>query len=732
MNSHRSLKTLFQAFSSIVFSQNTPFQVTQFGAVGPRSYSGVLVSVSSSSIKKERASMLVMNVLLLAFLILITTPHLLSQERPFRLAPLFTDNVVLQQNSEVPIWGKGIAGARITVNCSWGISASTRVGTDGMWLVRTSTPAAGGPYDVTVNHDDTTCILRNVLIGEVWLCSGQSNMEMPLQGWPPGDTIANWAAEIKKSAYSSIRLFTVRRTFSAAPEFACEGSWSECSPFTSPAFSATAYFFGRMLYDSLHIPIGLIHSSWGGTAVESWMSAEYLSRFHQYDTTLRKIDDSQASVKLLQDWLARFPVIDMKSRNGPDRWRGLTFQDERCAALAFNDSAWHVMALPVVWERSELGEFDGVVWFRRRIEIPRSWLHRDLTLELGPIDDMDITYVNGTNIGSQEGEGFWKIGRVYRVPKALVDTTVIQIAVRVVDTQGGGGIFGEPSAMAIHPEGDNVRIALAGIWKYLPLAELRGDRFYVMGPAEEIFWTRPRLPINVSAYTPTALYNGMIAPLVPMTFRGAIWYQGESNVDNAGMYRDLFPLMIKNWRSAFQVPDLPFYYVQIAPYEYEHPVQSQYLREAQFLTLSLENTGMAVTMDIGNPKNIHPANKQDVGKRLALWALAKTYKRTIPFTGPLYHSMNREKNRIVLSFEHADRGLLLRDRPGGNRFQIAGEDSVFRDAKVVVRGGKLVVWNPEIRKPLAVRYAFTNAPAPTLFNMEGLPSPSFRTDDWEH
>ena len=660
--------------------------------------------------------------------LLICAEVALATDSPFCMAPVFTDNMVLQQQSEVPMWGRGTPSARITVHATWGINAATRTDPNGSWMLRLTTPAAGGPFVITVGHDDTTLVLRNVMVGEVWLCSGQSNMEMPLQGWPPSDTIMQWKGEIQNSTYPGIRLFSVRRTFSASPEFSCEGSWVECSPTTIPTFSATAYFFGRVLYDRLKVPIGLINSSWGGTAVESWMSEDYLSRFHQYDTILRKIDESPASMKLMRDWLSRFSVIDMKDRRGPDRWHDLTFQDEKCSASALNDSAWREMQLPIVWERTKLGEFDGVVWFRKIVEIPGSWLHRDLVLELGPIDDMDITYVNGTKVGSLEGDGFWKTDRVYRVPKELVDTTVMLIAVRVTDTQGGGGIWGAAKALAIHPEGGEERIPLAGIWKYLPVAELRGEKFHIMGSVGAQFWTRPHLPIEITAYVPTTLYNGMIAPLAPFTLKGVIWYQGESNVDNAGIYRELFPLMIKNWRSTFQKPDLPFYYVQIAPYEYDPPGQSQYLREAQLLTMSLENTGMAVTMDIGNPKNIHPANKQDVGRRLAHWALAKTYQISIPFSGPIYRSMRTEKNRIILSFEHAGRGLVLRKKASG--FQIAGEDRVFKDATVVVNGDKLVVSHRDIRKPVAVRYAFSNAPEATLFSKEGLPASSFRTDDW--
>jgi sialate O-acetylesterase len=284
--------------------------------------------------------------------------------------------------------------------------------------------------------------------------------------------------------------------------------------------------------------------------------------------------------------------------------------------------------------------------------------------------------------------------------------------------------------MSIHPKDSEKGISLAGNWKFLPVAEYRGDKFYVMGPDKEQFFTRPRLAIDLSAYLPTTLYNGMIAPVVPYGIRGAIWYQGESNAGNPELYRQLFPLMIRNWRSSFQHGDFPFYYVQIAPFAYDKPTQSEYLREAQLLTMSLNNTGMAVTMDIGNFKNIHPANKQDVGKRLALWALAKTYGQQVSYSGPIYRSMERAKKSIVLTFDNAGKGLVLKNKEFGSGFQIAGEDSVFKDAVAKVQGSRLVVSHPDIKNPCAVRYAFSNTPVATLFNKEGLPASSFRTDVW--
>ncbi len=655
----------------------------------------------------------------------------ICQQRLFRVAPLITDNMVLQQQSIVPLWGRGMPGSEVRLESSWGTSVATRVDPDSSWVLKLNTPAAGGPYQLVIGHDDTALTIRNVLVGEVWLCSGQSNMEMPLAGWPPTDTVQNSAREIKNSSFPNIRLFTVRRAFSAVPESECDGAWAECSPATSGDFSATAYFFGKKLYETLHVPIGLIHASWGGTAVHSWIAARFLSQAPQFDTTLQKVRASADGQQRMKTWLRRYPVIDMRARKGDSRWEELSFGDDGCALPSFDDASWRVMRLPTLWEATEMGNFDGVVWFRKQITIPPDWVQRKLILELGPIDDIDATFVNGVKVGGHEGEGEWKVERVYEVPSGIVDSTVVQIAVRVVDYQGGGGIYGDPRSMALHLEGGDDRISLAGNWKYLPVAEYLGNLLYVFGPVGDQYETRPRLPIDLSADTPTALYNGMIAPVIPYSIRGVIWYQGESDTKDPKQYKVLFPLLIRNWRSDFRMGSLlPFYYVQIAPYEYGPSTKSQFLREAQAEALSIENTGMAVTLDIGNATNIHPADKQDVGGRLALWALAKTYGMEIPYSGPLFKSDKWHKGRIELLFEHAEGGLEVEEGTQGNGFQIAGPDRVFKRAIVRVRGNRLILSNPEIVWPLAVRYAFTNAPEATLFNKDGLPAPSFRTDDW--
>jgi sialate O-acetylesterase len=654
-----------------------------------------------------------------------------ASEQSFRLASPFSDNMVLQQKSAAPFWGRGTPGSHVVLRASWRSEASALVDSDGTWRLSIRTPSAGGPYTVDVHHGDSLLTIHNVLVGEVWLCSGQSNMEMPLEGWPP-DSILRSSEEISNSLVPGIRLYSVKRAYAPEPESRCEGTWEECSPATSHGFSAAAYFFGRRLHEVLHVPIGLINATWGGTPVQAWTQGSFLARVPEFDTTLQKIRLAGDGIRMLQRWLETFPVINVNGRERGSRWQNLDFQDQECASAAYADSTWHLMRLPTLWEKTPIGEFDGTIWFRKSVTIPSAWLHRDLILELGPVDDMDVTCVNGHSVGRHETEGYWKVDRIYRVPKDIVDTTLLCVAVRVVDNGGGGGIYGEEKSMSIHPDGQDERVSLAGDWKFLPVAEYRGSRFYVFGARGEKFYGRPVLPLDFSPYTPTALYNGMIAPLVPFPLAGVIWYQGESNVSAPALYSKLFPLMIENWRSAFRSDRLPFYFVQIAPFEYGPASASQFLRESQTGALRLPNTGMAVTLDIGNPSNIHPANKQEVGRRLALWALAKNYGMKLVYSGPLYRSGRVFKDRIELSFDNAGKGLVVTQTERGNGFQIAGEDRVFRDAEVSVKNNRLVVSHPAVKNPRAVRYAFTNSSRATFFNSEGLPAPSFRTDGWDH
>lgn len=665
----------------------------------------------------------------LMLIMLVLLPNCGKKEMNLTLPSIFNDDMVLQRNSEVAFWGHGTQGIKVEVKAEWGQKNSTLVNNEGQWKLKLKTPKAGGPYKIDIITDNETISYENVLIGEVWICSGQSNMEMPVKGWPPGDTIRNSEQEIKNADYPQIRLFTVERAVAHKPRFDCNGIWSECSPETVGDFSATAYFFGRRLHKKLDIPIGLIHSSWGGTPAESWTPAEELKTMEDFRPTIEKLKDAKTQLTKLNNWLEDLNQIDMSRIQGEDKWQGLDFNDSQLSKANYDDGNWQIMELPAAWEKTELGQFDGAAWFRKKVDIQAA--DRDYVLELGPIDDMDVTYFNGKKIGGVEKTGYWQKNRVYEIPKNLVVPGQNTIAVRVIDNQGGGGIYGQSEQMKIYPKNNSEQsISLATKWKYMPVAEYKNGIFYIYGQGKKSYTNRPNPDVTLNAYTATCLYNAMIYPIIPFSIRGAIWYQGESNVGRAAQYKKLFPLMIKAWRKHWDQGDFPFYYVQIAPYNYEEGSKSQRLREAQLKTLSLKNTGMVVTTDISTPKTIHPGNKQDVGARLAKWALAKDYGfSNIVYSGPLYKSMKIEDNKIRIFFNH-DNGGLIRYGKELTSFTIADANHEFVPAQASIDGNSVLVWSEKIDKPVAVRFGWSEKPEPNLFNKAGLPASPFRTDNW--
>ncbi|MCW8848918.1 MAG: sialate O-acetylesterase [Melioribacteraceae bacterium] len=663
----------------------------------------------------------------IGFFLLMISSLISFGQSDLSLPKIFSDNMVLQQQTDASIWGKGIPGKIVTVKSDWGESVDITVTNDSSWLTRIKTPIAGGPYSLIISDGKNSIIYKNILIGEVWLCSGQSNMEMPLEGWPPNDIILDSEKEIRNSENDNIRFFTVSRDISVTERDDCIGHWETSSPSTSSSFSATAYFFGKKLFDELKIPIGLIHSSWGGTPAEAWTNKEYLETIPEFNETLKKIDESIPVSHTLDKWLDKLPKVYITEKVGESPWSNLEFNDIQYSEADYDHSEWSLMDLPNRWEQTDLGEFDGVVWFRREIDLTDSWLNKKLRVELGPIDDFDVTYCNGVKIGAIEEEGNWQTNRNYEISSELNNRNTISLAVRVNDTRGGGGIYGNPEQMKLINIETGEEISISGKWSYRPVAEFRGMVYYVFGGDNQLFNSRPKLPIGISSNTPTLLYNAMISPLVPFSIKGVIWYQGEANTGNPILYERLFPTMINNWRDSFGI-HLPFYFVQIAPYDYGDETKSELLRDAQRKTLVLDNTGMAVTLDIGNVNNIHPANKKDVGERLALWALGKQYNKNVVYSGPLYKSMKIIGNKIELEFEYSGGGLELRDVD--SQFKIAGVNKEFLSAKVEIKNDKLIVWSDEIKNPIAVRYAMKNISTASLFNKEGLPASSFRTDDW--
>ena len=662
------------------------------------------------------------------FLVLILALVSCQTNSNLKLPSLISDNMLLQQKTTSKIWGKANPGAKINVSASWNTNGKAIAGKDGKWSVNLLTPEAGGPYTITISAKDTTIMVKNVLIGEVWFCSGQSNMEMPLAGWPPVDTVMHSSVTISSASIPEMRLFNVQKKTSGEPIDECTGQWEVSTPETVKQFSATAYFFGKKLFSDLHIPVGLIESAWGGTPSESWTSAESLENAGEFITDIKAIRESAPLQAEYQSWLDTHKQLELKP-GGNDQWKNLSFNDENIPSSEFNDSIWPVMNLPTQFEKV-IGEFDGAVWFRKTIDLPQSMNGKALVLSLGPIDDMDRAYFNGKLIGSNEASGFWQVDRNYEIPASLAKSGANIISVRVLDTQGGGGIYGAPGKMKLSLKGDpKLFIPLKGDWKYQPVAELTGNKFYIFDIAKNEFLTRKR-PVKLGPYTPTTLYNAMVFPVIPYQIKGAIWYQGEANVGRAGQYAKIFPAMIQNWREAWGIKDFPFYFVQIAPYVYSgiDSTESGFLREAQEKALDLAKTGMAVTLDIATVMNIHPPFKKEVGERLALLALNNDYGMKNPCVGPVYKSMSVSAGIVKLQFDNVGEGLIAKN-DNLKEFQIAGKDRHYVKANAKIVNNEVLVSSPLVREPVSIRYCWRNGAEASLFNKDGLAARQFRTKE---
>lgn len=627
-----------------------------------------------------------------------------ATDQPF-IHPLFTDNMVLQRNIKAPVYGWSEPGTKIVVTMH-GKTATAIAGKDGYWLAKIGPFAAGGPYNLTISGPQTITI-KNVLVGDVWLCSGQSNMEM-------GVGLVNKAQEeIANANYPQIRLFDVPKVPSSTPQRTVNANWQLCTPQTISAggwggFSASAYFFGRHLYQTLHVPIGIIDSSWGGTVAEAWTSADSLRSLPDFASALGQIQrtlkesENRTPEELLQYWYTTNDEGTIQNWAKPD----------------FDDSNWEMRAVPGGWDATALLSFDGTGWYRTTFVLPKDWEGKDLELGLGPIDDMDTTWVNGVFVGSEPG---FNIPRKYTIPATVLKPGKNIIAVRALDTGGEGGINGQPEQVYVRiaNAADSTPISLATNWRFHTGTSLADARF-------------SPIRFQDNANTPTVLYNGMIAPLVPFGIKGAIWYQGEANVGRAVQYRTLLATLIKDWRVHFG-QKIPFFIVQLAGFQ-DDPAQPAEcgwaeLRDAQYLVMKdVPNTGLAVAIDIGDKWDIHPKNKQEVGRRLGLSAQAIAYGQQIAYSGPEYRSMKVEGNSIRLSFTHIDGGLVAKDNGKLVGFAIAGADMKFVWADATIQGNTVVVSSPQVEKPIAVRYAWANTPQCNLYNKAGLPAIPFRTD----
>ncbi len=624
-----------------------------------------------------------------------------------RLPKIFSDNMVLQRDKDIKIWGWASKGETVSVAFHNQVK-KVKADKTGKWVVTLSPESAGGPYDLVVKGKNSIT-LNNVMMGDVWVCSGQSNMEQPVNGWT---TVVNYQQEVANANYPDIRLFTVEKNISTtATDDVKGGKWENCSPAVISPFSAVGYFFGRALYKELKVPIGLINSTWGGTDVETWTSRESIDNSDVFGDEIKSLPVLSTDSLLAVRKKKMIQLMQNVQDNLPDATTVNTWKNE-----SVDDRSWTKMQLPSMWENRQLGPvFDGIVWFRKTINISAADAGKSATLSLGTIDDNDETYVNGVKIGATQG---YNMNRKYTIPAGILHQGNNVIAVRVEDGGGGGGLWGEEKDMYV--EVSNKKQSLVGDWAFR-IAEINAGN---MG-------------IGANDY-PSLLYNAMINPLVPMSIKGAIWYQGENNANRAFQYRKSFPLMISDWRKQWKQGDFPFYFVQLANFNAANGnslVGSAWaeLREAQAMALALPNTGMAVIIDVGESYDIHPKNKQDVGKRLAALALNKTYGENIVCGGPKYESMAVNGNSVSLKFSNVSNNKwMVKDKYGYIKgFEIAGADKKFYYAQARIEGNAIVVSSDAVKNPVAVRYAWCDDPIDAnLFNAEGFPAEPFRTDNW--
>lgn len=619
-----------------------------------------------------------------------------------RLPQLIRDSMVLQRESRIKIWGWSAPGEKIKIRFNRK-DVKTKADANGRWTAFLPAMKAGGPYTMTIDASNHIT-LNDILIGDVWIAAGQSNMvhQMTLHS-------IRYAKEIADAHYPEIRQFWVPNTtnLQGPQDDLPFGNWKSANPQDVLNFSAVAYFFAKKLYEKYHVPIGLINASWGGVPIESMMSEDALKEFPDILRTLEKNKDTG---------YVNSTNRRAFSNNAPPKGEDKGLK-EKWYDPSYIPKEWRTINIPGYWEDQGIRNLDGVVWYRKEIDVPPSMTgpaNGGAKIFLGRIVDADVLYINGKQVGNTT---YQYPQRRYSVPPGILKPGKNLFVIRVTNNFGKGG-FVPDKPYCLFSGKDT--IDLKGYWQYkvgqvfIPQRGFGGGGIALQNQ-------------------PSALYNSMIAPLVGYAIKGFIWYQGESNTGRAPQYAKLQPAMIADWRAKWDRPDAPFLYVQLPGFmEYNYlPTESQWaeFREAQAKSLSVPNTGMAVAIDLGEWNDIHPDRKKDVGDRLALAAEKIAYGEDIVDSGPLFQSQQIEGNRIVLTFSNTGSGLITNDGEELSEFAIAGADKKFVWANARIEGDKVIVWNDAISEPLYVRYAWADNPVnPNLYNKEGLPASPFRTD----
>ena len=645
---------------------------------------------------------------LLIFSFLVFCPILRAE---VRLPGIFTGNMVIQRDKPVKIWGWADPGEKVSVSFN-GQDASVKAGKDGTWMVNLKPmPANGNPQSLMIQSRQNDIFLKNILIGDVWICSGQSNMVWYMRRLETGEEEAGRAND------PALRMFTVTNEMSFIPQDDLDGTgWKMAMGEEVKDFSAVAYFFGKQLRQDLGVPIGLVTIAWGGTNIEAWTSMETLGKYDHireiYEGLDKSYDEHTTREERSPD--TRLNLIKKYVYQGD----GLRLGWESVKTVTGD---WDTITLPQQEGNELFRNMDGAVWFRRHFDVPPPFRGKDLTINLGRLYDHDMVWVNGYLIG----EAFEPtVSRRYDAGAPMIKPEGNEIVVRLFDYGGEGGFITDPYDMNFHPVDDPRGYQLlCGSWKY--------KKSHALDEPLELPPDRPRSMVNRS---PSSLFNQMIHPLLNLSIRGAIWYQGESNASRAHEYASLFRDMILDWRKQWNLGDFPFLFVQLAAFDRPGEATWPELREAQRKVLELPNTGMAVTIDIGHPTNIHPENKWDVGKRLALAALKVSYGRDITFSGPVLEKAEPAGDQMKLTFTQVGDGLKAKGDYGYLMgFEISSDNEQFAFAQAeIIDNNTVRVWSEKVKQPVQVRYAWKNYPAEAnLYNSEDLPASPFRTGDWK-
>jgi len=612
---------------------------------------------------------------------------------------MFSDGMVLQRGQPIPVWGRSTPGASVRVLLAGGVGDG-KADARGDWQVTLLAHAAGGPFELRVEDGGDVLVVHDVQFGEVWLASGQSNMELPLQQTEDAEQA------IAEANDPLIRHFKIPKSWSGSPQWQLQGgSWVAASPQAAGQFSAPAYYFARELRKATGVAVGIIDSTWGGSRIEAWM-----------DAPSQGVDPAQAFA-VERDARAADAKALAETQRRLAQWPKGPADDSGWQAPGLDIASWASIPMSGIWESSGWLGLDGIAWYRTTFTLDAAEAKAGIVLGVGRIDDSDVTWVNGVQVGNTENQ--YNLARAYAVPAAALHAGVNEVAIRVVDTGGGGGLHGDTSERFVQPHGGTKR-SLDGDWRFR-VADAK------LVPVDD---TRNQIP--------TLLYNAMIHPLQPFPVRGVIWYQGESNagsVEDALRYRTLFPSMIRQWRAQWDAPGLPFLWVQLASFVSgaDTPGQSPWsvLRESQSAALSLPATAQAVTIDIGDSHDIHPRNKRDVGHRLAIAARHVAYGESVDYHGPTPAHIGFAGGQSRVDFDIG--GTQLADRDGGSvsGFELAGEDHVFHPADAVIDGSSVEVRSDAVPAPVALRYGWhDDAGGADLGNSAGLPASPFRSDDW--